>query len=391
MFQLDPRTVIFTNFIYTICVVLFIIISVNIKKYGFKGFRNWILGLLLISLNFLILSLRDIIPINLVIVIPHFLVVVAYVEIKKGLCIFYDINNRVITDYVLLTTFLYALLKNNNDARLRIILLSIFSIFIFIDTILLFSSSKVIKVTKSRIIPNLYIIASLLMLVRLFYGIQWNPNDNPLNSGNNLSIISLLFFITNIVIIFTLFFIVLNKILYERDDLIHQLREASRTDELTGLMNRRGFKDVTKYEVNRFSRSKKGFTFVLADIDFFKKVNDSYGHDAGDYALKIVSKILTDGIRDIDTSARWGGEEFVLLLPETDLEEAKIVLERIRMEIELKYFEINNHKFRMTMSFGAIYTDIPKIEEDIVIKQADENLYKAKHGGRNLIVMSEIK
>lgn len=388
MFQLDPRTVIFSNFIYTFSI--FVFIAFIPKKYSFLGYRNWVISLLLISLNFLILSLRSIIPMHIVFIVPHLMVIWAYIEIKRGLCLFYKIKNRIFTDFIIIGFFIPLLFFNETDARFRIIILCIFSIFVFLDTAILFLSNKVVQIVKGRLIPKLYAIAIIVMLVRLKFGLEWDPKGNPLDTGNNLSIISILFFITNLVIFFSLFLIVLSKILTERDHLIHQLRDASLTDELTGMMNRRGFKDVTKYEFNRFSRTKKGFTFVLGDIDYFKIVNDNYGHDTGDFVLKIVAKILTEGIRDIDTSARWGGEEFVLLLPETDLEQAEIVLERIRTDIELKEFKFNKHIFHITMSFGATHTNDPKIAQDQVIKKADDNLYEAKKNGRNKIVASEI-
>lgn len=390
MFQLDPRTVIFNNFIYTLCITIFIFIGSLLKKYPFKGLRNWIVAFLLISLNFLIISLRGLIPNWFVFIVPHCMVIWAYIELKRGLCLFYTIKNRVFTDSIFSIIFLFLLINNNNDVRLRIIEVCILSILIFIDTIHIISTSESKSVTKSRIIPVIYIIACIVMFVRLLLGYQWKPDGNPLTTGNNLSTISILFFIVNMVIFLGLLFIVINRLLNERNILILQLREASLTDELTGLMNRRGFKNITKYEVNRFARTKKGFTFVFCDIDHFKSVNDQYGHDCGDFVLKIIGKMLIDSLRDIDTSARWGGEEFVLLLPETDLEQAGIVLERIRKELEIFNFRYNENSYNITMSFGATHTNLPDKEVNTIIKKADENLYKAKNSGRNRVIMSEI-
>jgi diguanylate cyclase (GGDEF)-like protein len=155
-------------------------------------------------------------------------------------------------------------------------------------------------------------------------------------------------------------------------------------------MNRRGFNDITKYEINRFTRTNKGFTHVLCDLDFFKNINDQYGHDGGDFALKVISQILQNNMRGADTTARWGGEEFVMLFPETDMDQALVVLERIRKEIENHLFEFNGFTFHITMSFGACYSNHPQMDMQSIIKRADENLFDAKNTGRNRIVISEI-
>lgn len=367
MFSLDPRTVIFVNFIYSIGVTIFMVVATLLKKYRFMGLANWIVAFFLLSLNFLILSLRSIIPVSIIFVLPHFLAVWAYIEVKRGLTRFYGMRNRVFTDFSIAGIFLMTLLLNNTNAKLRIVTLCVFSILVYLDIILLFTSKEGMKKTKSRVIPLLFSIATLVMIVRILLGLSWDPKGNPMESGNSLSIISILFFISNMVIFFSLLFIVINKTLDERDILIDRIRSLSLTDELTGLLNRRGFKDVTKHEINRFERTKSGFVFAICDIDFFKSVNDVYGHDCGDYVIKAMGNILSNMMREMDSTARWGGEEFVLLFPETSIEEANIALERIRKKIEETPFEYGEFSFGKTMSFGACYADIPPLDMDAVI------------------------
>jgi diguanylate cyclase (GGDEF)-like protein len=384
MFELDARTVIFVNFIYTLSISLFMISSAVLKKHRFKGLLNWIAAFLLLSLNFLILSLRGIIPVNIVIIVPHLCAIGAYIEIKRGLTLFYGIRNRIFTDIFIFSLFALLLIINDTDARLRIVTVSLASILIYSDTILLLRSRKI----KSKVIPVMFLIAVFIMFIRLILGIQWDPAGDPLESGNNLSTISILFSLTNILIFFSLYSIVVNRILDERNDLINKIRSESLTDELTGMMNRRGFNRVTKYEMNRFSRTNIGFTFVFCDVDFFKKVNDDFGHECGDEVLRIIGQILTENMRGGETTARWGGEEFVLFFPETSLINAQIALERIKDEIETYSFHCNGHSFHKTMSFGVCFCENPEIEIEQVIKKADENLYKAKESGRNRIIGS---
>jgi diguanylate cyclase (GGDEF)-like protein len=334
------------------------------------------------------LSLRNIIPLSIVILVPHILVVWAYIEIKRGLSLFYEIKNRVFTDLIIISIFTVSLLYNDTDARLRIISVCIASIFVFLDTVILVNSRKARKKRGKNSLSLLFSIAILVMAIRLILGLQWDPLGDPLETGNNLSIISILFFITNIVIFFTIFFIVFNTILHERNELIEKIKSESLTDELTGMMNRRGFRKVLDYEMNHFSRTDKGFTFVMCDIDHFKKVNDEYGHDYGDFVLKEISEILKKNMRKVDTTARWGGEEFVILFPSTSLEQSQIALERIKREIEQLSFSDKGHVFNKTMSFGACYCKNPDLEIEAIFLNTDKNLYNAKETGRNKIVAS---
>ncbi|MDC7224781.1 MAG: diguanylate cyclase [Spirochaetales bacterium] len=387
---MDPRTVLFVNFIYSFIVSLFMASAFFIDEYKFKGLVNWFIAFFLITSNFLILSLRGIIPVRIVIVLPHLLVVWAYIEIKRGLTLFFSVKNRIWSDFLIMTLFFLSLIFNVSNARLRIVSLSIASMLVFLDTIVLFMTKKNRMKTLNGQIPLLYSLALLVMTARLILGLQWSPEDNPLNTGNSLSTISLLFFLVNMVIFFALFFTVLNKILLERNKLIRRIQSISLTDELTGLMNRRGFRNVTKYELNRYTRTRHGFTFVICDIDSFKSVNDSYGHECGDIVLKSLGAILQRNMREIDTAARWGGEEFVLLLPETNREEAQTALERIRHEVEQNLFEYGGNRFYKTMSFGACYCTGSEVVMEDVINRADKNLYEAKENGKNRAIITSL-
>lgn len=153
-------------------------------------------------------------------------------------------------------------------------------------------------------------------------------------------------------------------------------------DSLTGLSNRQRFHNIFGKEMRRDKRYEHPLSLILFDLDSFKNFNDDFGHDVGDSVLKYVAKISIEGIREHDTVVRWGGEEFIVLLPETTLEGAKQVAEKLRMNIENHSSEDIPRKF--TASFG-VTTLIDGDTEDSLIKRADEALYDAKKSGKNMV------
>lgn len=159
------------------------------------------------------------------------------------------------------------------------------------------------------------------------------------------------------------------------------LERLSITDVLTGLFNRRKFDEVFSLECERARRTQSPLAVIIADIDNFKSVNDIHGHQVGDQLLVEIAGILQHGVRKVDTVARWGGEEFVILCPATNLAGACAVAENIRTEIENYVSPLVGCK---TCCFGvAEYR--PDEAPEVVIKHADEALYRAKNGGRNQV------
>lgn len=162
----------------------------------------------------------------------------------------------------------------------------------------------------------------------------------------------------------------------------NQLEMQASQDPLTGICNRRKFDELALIEVTRSQRYLRPLSLAILDIDHFKKINDTFGHQKGDEVLKIVAEILQDRVRTTDIVARWGGEEFVVLCPETSLENFSIVTESIRSIIEQREFFDD---LKVTISIGATQCR----HEDTMktfFKRADDALYEAKHGGRNRVV-----
>jgi diguanylate cyclase (GGDEF)-like protein len=160
---------------------------------------------------------------------------------------------------------------------------------------------------------------------------------------------------------------------------VDRLAEAATTDALTGLANRRGFDEASERELARMGRGEPPFALVLCDLDHFKKVNDSLGHPAGDLVLKRVADAFRATVRDVDTVARVGGEEFGMLLPGTDEAEAIAVADRLRDAVERAFA---SDRFALTASCG-VATAVEHPAADALMRAADTALYAAKKLGRN--------
>ncbi len=174
------------------------------------------------------------------------------------------------------------------------------------------------------------------------------------------------------------------ELLLENTKLIEEnkiLTQMSTIDNLTGLYNRFYIKETFEYEKRQANRYETELSIVMIDVDDFKSVNDTYGHNEGDYFLKTISEELKKVFRDTDVVGRWGGEEFLVLLPKTTIDDAYVIAERLRKQIESKLFP---HIGSKTASFG-----ITKLHEndtlDIAIGRADKALYYAKENGRNQV------
>jgi diguanylate cyclase (GGDEF)-like protein len=166
------------------------------------------------------------------------------------------------------------------------------------------------------------------------------------------------------------------------------LDKLARTDALTGLANRRAIMDSIGREMQRVARGAAPFCVVLADVDHFKQVNDRYGHDTGDIVLKQVAAAIRAAAREADDTARWGGEEFLVLLPATTAAEAQASAERMRTRVRALAVEANGQTLQVTASFGVSALRAGEAV-DACVKRADEALYRAKREGRDRVVVGE--
>lgn len=169
---------------------------------------------------------------------------------------------------------------------------------------------------------------------------------------------------------------------------LQHLSELVREDQLTGSLNRRGLDDVFERETARADRRGTPLCIAVLDLDDFKKLNDTYGHIAGDAALKHLVKIVKETLRSMDVIARFGGEEFLILMPETSVEAAASTMTRLQRELTKHFFLHDNEKVLITFSAGVALRRANEEQAELV-KRADKAMYTAKQTGKNRVVIAE--
>jgi len=163
------------------------------------------------------------------------------------------------------------------------------------------------------------------------------------------------------------------------------LKQLAYLDALTGLYSRRQWIELVNNEIELIHRYGHESSLIMMDVDYFKKINDDYGHPAGDKVLKVIADIFINQLRTVDKAARWGGEEFIIFLPQTSLSNAIIAAEKLRYTIENTTISVDNHQMHITASFGVAQLS----NEDDSFKKnytkVDQALYQAKHNGKNCV------
>jgi len=175
----------------------------------------------------------------------------------------------------------------------------------------------------------------------------------------------------------------------ERTRLIEQLQKAATHDSLTGIFNRRHGAAILNNEIQRCGRFSHALSVAMIDLDHFKEVNDTYGHAYGDLVLNSVVETISKSLRDADTLCRWGGEEFLVVLPETTVNNALLWAERARNEIESKAIIFSREQaVSITASFGLATLSSDDATADELLKRADDALYRVKNSGRNQVIIA---
>ena len=256
-----------------------------------------------------------------------------------------------------------------------------FHYYIFSTVIVLFYMSyfkNKMKITLSIFAVSLYIV--------LFYSFtDFNPVYNI-----NETVLNFLF-CSNIIIAFFIFGFLTyfynraaNKAERKLERANKKLTSMATTDHLTGLLNRRSMINYLEMAIDKYNKTGANFTIIMIDIDDFKNINDKYGHDCGDKVLTSVANIMNKNIRKNDLIARWGGEEFLILLKNTTHNEAEIVAKKLKKSINKKSIPCINNKLDLTMTFG-----VKQFEKDLdsCINKADKALYQGKNRGKNCVIV----
>jgi diguanylate cyclase (GGDEF)-like protein len=173
-----------------------------------------------------------------------------------------------------------------------------------------------------------------------------------------------------------------NAVLYQKT------QDLASTDPLTGQLNRRAFFELGQRELERFQRFGHPLSWIMFDVDLFKEINDQYGHLAGDQVLKEIADRCCHIIRHVDIFGRYGGDEFVILLPETDQTMARDIADRIRTSIGESAIMTEAGSIMVTISMGVTQATQDTMDLGILLNKADQALYKSKRAGRNTITVS---
>ena len=173
---------------------------------------------------------------------------------------------------------------------------------------------------------------------------------------------------------------------------VEELSELVRTDPLTGLFNFRHFNQSLSHEMERTGRTGDSTILIMVDLDHFKHVNDRWGHETGNQALQLAARLMTESVRKLDVCCRYGGEEFAVILPMTDLVTGTLVAERIRKAIDDAVLEVNGEDIGLTASLGvAAFSSYQREQPEHFVERADQYLYDAKQAGRNQVCHEHIE
>jgi len=383
---MDAKTILIINAIYSIIVSVFIILG-SMTQIRNTSFRKWAISFILFALNFSLLSLRDGYPLVIVGVLPHILTFIALALIKSGITDILNINVHKKVDVILVLLGTIGVLYFNNVTNIKaFIVILTQSLFIFETWIICYREKKIDEV-KRRIVLWTFGISILLQTIRFIISITWFSQFNPLSLGSGLPYISALFFIIYILMSLTIISIILRKQVNEQKVLIEELKQVTLYDKLTGIYNRRGFRQLFDYEYKLKKRedTANGYVIAMCDADDFKRINDVYGHDAGDHVLKHIADKILEATRETDIVARWGGEEFLLYISNVNDINGEFVINKILKTIQNAAFHYEREEIKVTLSIGAIYTIGTLYQLDELISAADKELYKAKKNEKNQI------
>lgn len=369
--------------------VLGIIMSIYWReRRTYEGFGRWVLANFVFGVGYIQISLRGILPDFFSIVLGNAATIYAEILIYEGIRLFYGRpafskwNSFVFVLYLVLHTY-FTYLNPNINIRIAIISLTLF-ILIWRSGLSLINSPLLELRRTTRTAGIVFLLTALLPLARSFHALLQNqPIDlfaDPMSSW--FALFGLVSILT-----WTFYFFLINSARLEMDleAARVELTQLAMTDPLTGLYNRRHFFERAEIEFQRATRQEHSISFLLMDVDGFKNINDNYGHDAGDEVMLYLSSILPAEIRVFDLVARFGGDEFIIMLVHVHQEQAYEIAERIRERVSQSPMTFESRTFNVQLSVGVASFDPKDDNLKTILKRADTALYLAKQHGRNRV------
>ena len=378
---LDLRTLSVNNILISLSFAICLFIYSQYHK-KFEGIKSLAFAFLLSAVATLFMGLRNYIPGSLSIILPNLLVIFSITLIHISYLRFYRVSDRLAKIFHAIMVIIMAVMGVyftyvDNSVNARVIILS------FIVSLQCFYIMATL--IKAHNVANIAIAASYFFFA-IFFVVRGSMtlNDDTLTDfmqGGLLHSLSL--FVYELMIIVSSFGMVW-MVSYRVQGV---LKEQASHDPLTKVLNRRALEDIVNAEHSRSLRSNVTMSVIMLDIDHFKRINDQYGHCCGDDVLVELSNLLIKSTRQYDSIARVGGEEFIILLPDTTLEQARVIAENLRIKISKHEFKVNDkEKLTVTASFGATECDLVKDGWLKILQRADSGLYQAKAAGRNQVI-----
>ena len=381
---LDLRTLFLNTMV--LCLVFFFGMVFFAKAHrSFTGIYAIAIGFLCTFTTFLLYSLRDFVPEFFSIILPNSMVVMALAFVHYGLARFHGNTSDLIKlfHFLMLLIIFYLSLRYTYVApsvNSRIVIISIvLGLQMLYSAVSLFQLKEGASHKSIRLLAVFFTLYAGFLFFRSYYTTSESPILEFVDAGLVHSITVMLFQFYVLLAGLTVIWSVSNAL---EQDLINQ----ATLDPLTQVYNRRALDNIIALECSRAHRNDYGLSILMLDIDHFQDINDRYGHKAGDDVIVEFANILSQETRLHDAVVRYGGEEFLLLLPEADATQADVIAEKLRSIIEVHPFEISaGLKASLTVSIGIATASCSELSED-VIDRAHEALYQAKKEGRNRVV-----
>jgi diguanylate cyclase (GGDEF)-like protein len=380
----DIRTLAITNLMLGLLLSIGSVVFAKVHS-SFRGFYQLGMGYFLFALGNVLLALREYINDFFSIVLANLLIVSGLTIVIVGILNYLNYPKRKFIKtssfilVILALLFFYFTFEQAN-INTRIIIIST-----FISGITFFSAYKTYfhESTVNRIFIRFLVSSCLFCALAFLLRIVITLNSAPLENFMNAGYIDAVSFIALQIFVVTS---CLSLSWSASQQLAQKLKIQATIDSLTNLYNRRAFEEFAEKEVNRAEREHTFISVILMDIDLFKLVNDTHGHQIGDKVLQEFSVRLKDSLRQYDILARYGGEEFMLLLPDTSIDTALTIAEKLRATISQPLFSVENSlKLEVSASFGVASICGKVIDWPALVEEADRALYIAKKNGRNRV------
>jgi len=384
MEALDMKTLAFMNLLLGLFLGVGSLVFARVHS-SFQGFRALGYSYLLFSSGFILLAFRQYLFDFLSIVVANLTIVAGFSLLILGILKFLQDEIQtfekvsVVLLCVMSVAFVYfTYFQNSVNARIIIISVVIACFSFFAGYKVLVNRERAI-LTFTRFLGFSFLYCAIIFLLRIYF--TFNEAElNDVMSGGTIHAISLI--ALQLVTISSCFSLTISA----SQQLANKLAIQATIDSLTDIYNRRAFDEFAKKSVLRAQREQTPISMIIMDIDFFKQVNDQYGHQVGDKVLQEFSLRLKNSLRQYDILSRYGGEEFTLLLPDTDTSTAMVIAEKLRNTIAQPVFCLENGAvLAVTASFGVATIQGEDIDWQQFISLVDQALYYAKENGRNCV------